>query len=208
MNKKLVLIPLLSFLVLMISVQTAKAATITSATTDKTTYLGGQTGYISVSVYNDENAKIRVTELSVTMNYYYTDSTIYVQKFFYPSETLPDEIQVGQSKTYQIPISLPTNIASGYTKPIVEAKTDLWRPQDSRWFTSDRPTYELKLYIESPYRQLYETSQGELQDQKASNVNLSSTMNMLAVATIVFAATAGFLMFIVFTRRTKPIPQP
>jgi len=207
MNKKLVSVLLLSFLALMSALQTAKATTITSATLDKNTYLAGQTGYISVSVYNDKSDKIRVTELSATINYYYTDSTVYVQKFF-TGTTLPDEIPAGQTETYQIPISLPTNIAHGYTNPMVEAKTDLWRPQDDRWTTSDRPTYLLKLYIESPYKQSYETSQQQLQEQKTANESLTSTMNMLAVATIVFASAAAFLMFFVFTRKRRPIAQP
>jgi len=207
MNKKLVSVLLLSFLSLMSALQTAKATTITSATLDKTTYLAGQTGYISVSVYNDKSDKIRVTELSATINYYYTDSTVYVQKFF-TSTTLPDEIPAGETETYQIPISLPTNIAPGYTNPTVEAKTDLWRPQDDRWMTSDRPTYQLKLYIESPYKQSYETSQQQLQEQKTANESLTSTMNMLAVTTIVFASAAAFLMFFVFTRKRRPIAQP
>jgi len=206
MNKKLVLVPLISFLVLLVTFQTAKAATITSATLDKTTYLAGQTGYISVSIYNDKNDKIRVTELSATINYYYTDSTVYVQKFF-TSVTLPDEIPAGQTETYQVPISLPTNIAPGYTNPIVEARTEVWNQQASEWRYSDRPTYQVKLYIESPYKQSYETSEQELQDQKTANANLNNTMNMLAVTTIVFAAAAAFLMFLVFSRRTRPIPQ-
>jgi len=194
MNQKFVLIPLLAFLVLMTALQTAKAATITSATLDKNTYLAGQTGYISVTVYNDKSEKIRVTELSATMNYYYTDGTVYVQKFFFPPELLPDEIQAGQSETYQIPISLPTNIASGYTNPTVEAKTDLWRPQDDRWTTSDHPTYPVKLYIESPY--------------KAVSENLTNNVNLLAATTMVFGSAAAFLMFFIFSKRAKPIAQP
>jgi len=208
MNKKLAFILLLSFLTSMGVLQTAKAATITSATLDKNTYLAGQTGYISVTVYNDESDKIRVTELSATVNYYYTDGTVYVQKFFFPPDLLPDEIQAGQSKTYQIPISLPTNIASGYTNPTVEAKTDLWRPQDNRWTTSDRPTYPVRLYIESPYKQSYESSQQQLQEQKATSENLTSNVNLLAATTTVFASAAAFLMFFIFSRRTKPIAQP
>jgi len=192
MNKKLALISLLSFLALMITTQTARAATITSATLDKNTYLAGQTGYISVSVYNDKSEKIRVEELSATINYYYTDGTVYVQKFF-TSATLPDEISPGQTETFQIPISLPTNIAAGYTNPTVEAKTDLWRTQDSRWTTSDHPTYPVKLYIESPYKQSSET--------------LASNVNLLATTTIVFASAAAFLGFLVFARRIKPIPS-
>jgi len=194
MNQKFVLIPLLAFLVLMTALQTAKAATITSATLDKNTYLAGQTGYISVTVYNDKSEKIRVTELSATMNYYYTDGTVYVQKFFFPPDLLPDEIQAGQSETYQIPISLPTNIASGYTNPTVEAKTDLWRPQDDRWTTSDHPTYPVKLYIESPY--------------KAVSENLTNNVNLLAATTMVFGSAAAFLMFFIFSKRAKPIAQP
>jgi len=192
MNKKLALISLLSFLALMITTQTARAATITSATLDKNTYLAGQTGYISVTVYNDKSEKIRVEELSATINYYYTDGTVYVQKFF-TSATLPDEISPGQTETFQIPISLPTNIAAGYTNPTVEAKTDLWRTQDSRWTTSDHPTYPVKLYIESPYKQSSET--------------LASNVNLLATTTIVFASAAAFLGFLVFARRIKPIPS-
>jgi len=194
MNQKFVLIPLLAFLVLMTALQTTKATTITSATLDKNTYLAGQTGYISVTVYNDKSDKIRVTELSATMNYYYTDGTVYVQKFFFPPELLPDEIQAGQSDTYQIPISLPTNIASGYTNPTVEAKTDLWRPQDDRWTTSDHPTYPVKLYIESPY--------------KAVSENLTNNVNLLAATTMVFGSAAAFLMFFIFSKRAKPIAQP
>jgi len=207
MNKKLVLIPLLSFLTLMSVLQTAKATSITSAALDKTTYLAGQTGYISVSIYNDKNDKIRVTELTATINYYYNDDTVYLQKFFTNTASL-GEITAGQTETYQIPISLPTNIAPGYTNPTVEARTDFWNQQAGEWRTSDRPTSQVKLYIESPYKQSYETSQEQLQEQKTANQNLSNTMNMLAVTTIVFAAATGFLVFWVFTRRTRPIPQP
>jgi len=195
MSKKFVLIPLLSLLVLTTSLQTVKAATITSATLDKSTYLPGQTGYISVTVYNDKSEKIRVKELSATINYYYTDGTVYVQKFFFPPDLLPDEIEAGQPKTYQIPISLPTNIASGYTNPSVEAQTDLWRTQDPpRWTTSDHPTDLVKLYIETPYKQTSET--------------LASNVSLLAATTIVFASAAAFLMFFIFSKKARPIAQP
>jgi len=206
MNKKLVLISLLSFLALMSALQTARAATITTATLDKDTYLAGQTGYISVTIYNDKSDKIKVTELSATINYYYTDDTVYVQKFF-TNATLPDEISAGQTETYHISISLPTNIAPGYTNFAVEAKTDLWISQGERWATSDRPTYQVKLYIESPYKEMYEGSQEQLQQQTAVNQNISNTVNMLAVTTIVLGAVAAFLVFFGFTMRVKPHPQ-
>ena len=125
-NMRLVSILLLSVAALaLVSVfQTAKAATITSATPNKETYLAGQTGYISATIYNDETQKIRVTELSGIVDYFYTDGTAYVQRFFTNAD-LPAEIQPGQSETIQIPISLPTNIASGYVNLRVEAKTEL-----------------------------------------------------------------------------------
>jgi hypothetical protein len=207
MNKRFASVLLLSFLVLVSVLQAAKATSITSATLDKTTYLAGQTGYISVSIYNDKNDRIRVTELTATVSYYYADNTVYQQKFF-TSATLPDEIPAGQTETYQIPISLPTNIAHGYTNPFVEARTDLWNNQADEWRTSDRPYYTLKLYIESPYKQSYETSQQQLEEQKTVNASLSNNVNMLAVTTMVFAGAAAFLMFLVFTKRARPIPQP
>jgi len=205
MNKKHALIPLLSLLVLMSSIQAAKATSITSATLDKTTYLAGQTGYVSVSIYNDKNDKIRVTELTATINYYYTAGTVYLQKFFANTASL-GEIAAGQTETYQIPISLPTDIAPGYTNPTVEAKTEFWNEQAGEWRWSDHPTSQVKLYIESPYKQSYETSQQQLQEEEAANQNLNNTMNMLAVTTVVFAAATAFLMFMVFTRRTRPVP--
>lgn len=214
MSRKIVLVALLSFAVLLMStLQTANAATITSATLDKNVYLAGQTGYITVTVYNDEEETIRVTELTATIDYYYADGTVYVQKFF-TGATLPDEIPVGDSETYQIAISLPTNLAHGYTNPSIEARTEIWWSQIERWVGSDRPTYKVKLYVESPYKQSYENSQQELQAtqeelqrEKTLNGNLSNNVNMLAVTTMVFAAAAGFMVFLTFARRPRPIPQ-
>jgi hypothetical protein len=207
MSKKIVLIALLSFVVLMSALQSARAATITSATSDSDVYVAGQTGYLSVTVYNDKNSNIRVTDLTATINYYYLDGTLYMQKFF-TGETLPSEIAAGDSHSYQIPISLPTNIAHGYTNPYIEARTEIWMPQTSRWVGSDWATYDqVKLYIESPYKQMYETSQQQVQEQQAVNQNLSDTINMLAITTAVFAVVAGFLMFLTFARRPRPVPQ-
>ncbi len=207
MNKKLILVQLISVLVLSSALQIAKATTIPSALLDKSTYLAGQTGYISVSVYNDKSEKIRVTELSATINYYYTDATVYVQKFF-TNATLQDEILPGQTATYYIPISLPTNIAAGYTNPMVEARTEQWWPTLMRWLPSDRPTHNtLKLYIESPYKQFYESSEQQLHEQIASNTNLSNTVNILTVTAVAFMGVAGLLMFLLFIRRPRPVIQ-
>ncbi len=207
MHRKIALMLLLSVLVAMGVIQTTNAASITTATLDKTAYLAGQTGYISVTIYNDKSEKIRVTELSATIDYYYKDGTIYVQKFF-NSATLPDEIAAGESEIYQIPISLPTNIAAGYTNPKIEAGTEIWRAQYDRWMSSDNPSYnDLKLYIETPYKQMYETSQQSLQEQMTANENLTNTMNLLSVITVVFAAASGFLLFLLFAKRPKPTLQ-
>lgn len=223
MNKKLAFVSLLSFLALVSFLQSAKAATIPSATLNSDVYLAGETGYISVSVYNDESDKIRVTELSASVNYYYTDGTVYVQKFFSNAD-LPDEIPVGQTTSYNIPISLPTNIANGYMNLVVEARTEIWVAQSEHWVSSDRPTYSLKLYVESSYKQSYESSQEELasteeqlanteqelentesqlQEQQLLSGNLNSMVIMFAATTLVFATVAAFLGFYMFSRRAR-----
>src|SRR3990170_7081455 len=208
LNRKLLLVLLLSLITLIGVFQTAKAAEITSATLNKETYLAGQTGYISVAVYNDKSANISVTELSATIDYYYTDGTVYIQKFF-TSASLPDEIEPGQTETYQVPISLPTNIAPGYVNLMVGARTELWVNQTGRWISSDNPTYQVKLYVESPYKQSFENSQKQLQDskeqfqssqellegQESANQNLSVTATVLGVTTLAFGAVAAFLLF-------------
>lgn len=208
MNRKIVPVLLLSLFTVMMSLQSAKAAQITSATPDQTTYLAGQTGNVSVTVYNDKSDKIRVTQLSVNLNYYYTDGTVYIQTFYYPSDTLPDEIPAGQSKTYQVAISLPNNIAPGYPNTRVQAAIELWQTANSRWVGSDYPTYyNLKFYLESPYKQLYGASQQQLEEEKTVNGSLSTNVNILALTTTVFAGAAAFLMFLVHTRKPRPVVQ-
>jgi len=219
LNRKLLLILLLSFVALIGVFQIAKAAEITSANLDKETYLAGETGYISVAVYNDQSANISVTELSATIDYYYSDGTVYVQRFF-TNVDLPSQIAPGQTETYQVPISLPTNIAPGYVNLIVRASTNLWVNATGRWISSDSPSYQVKLYVESPYKQSYENSQEQLQDsqeelqnsqeqlegQESTNRNLSLAAIVLGATTLAFGAIAAFLMFTL--RRLRPIAQP
>ena len=122
-----------------------QAATITSCTFDKDAYNQGETGYITVTIYNDKDNKIRVTELTATINYYYADGNVYVQKFF-TNATLPAEIQQGNSSTFYIPVSLPTNIAPGYTDIDVKAEAQLWNHSNGkvvRIRSSDLPTNTL-----------------------------------------------------------------
>ena len=206
------LILLISTAILVGTIQTAQAAEITTATPNKEVYLAGQTGYISTSIYNDQNENISVTELSATVEYYYADGTVYMQKFFTNSE-LPVEIQPGQTETFRIPISLPTNIAPGFIDLNIEARTDIYLPILDRWTISDRATYETAIYVESPYKQSYEDSQEQLHDteqmlsiEETNSQNLGNATTMLTITTLAFAGIAAFLLFML--KKTRPIPQP
>jgi hypothetical protein len=191
----------------------AQAATITACTFDMDTYQQGETGYISVTIFNDKERNIKVTELTATINYYYTDGNIYLQKFFTPEETLPIEIEEGNSSTLHIPLSLPTNIASGYTNVDVKARTQIWVNAIERWIESDHPTYQPTLFIESPYRAQLEEQEiinGQLEyrleEQLEINKNTTTMMNLLGFAMIVFAAITVFLL--VLNRRARVVTQP
>jgi len=198
MHKKHLLIVLLPFLSLMVIPFVAQAATITVCTFDKDTYHQGQTGYITVMIYNDKGDKIKITELTATIDYYYTDENVYLQKFF-TNATLPVEIQQGQSSTFYIPFSLPTNIASGYTNIDVKAETELWITHLEKWLTSDYPTYQPRLYIESPYKQ-------QLDEQLIINKNTTTMMYLFGVTTIILAAVLGFLF--ILNKRARVTTQP
>jgi hypothetical protein len=216
MYKKQLLIVLLSLLAMMTIPQIAKAATMTACTPDKDTYLQGQTGYIAVTIYNDKNDKIRVTQLSATIDYYYDDGTRYVAKTF-TDANLPAEIPKGQSATYNVSFSIPTNFAPGFINPTVEASTDLWINASSRWVSSDYLnsnylTSKPKLFVESSYKAAYENSEQQYENMKQQyqeQLSLSGYLNNMTdifiVLTIVFASLAGVL-FVFFTRR-KPIAQ-
>ncbi len=152
MRGKPLLILLLPFLASTIVPIVAQAATITECTFNRKVYRQGDTGYITVTIYNEKDMEIQVTELTATIDYYYSEGNVYMQKFF-TDATLPVEIQPGQSRTFNIPFSLPTNVAPGYTNLDVKARTQLWNSHLERWFESDHPTYQPTLYIESPYKQ-------------------------------------------------------
>jgi hypothetical protein len=219
LNRKLTLILLLSTITVVGLSQTVKAAEITSATLNKETYLAGQTGYISVAIYNDKSANITVTELSATIDYYYSDGTVYVQKFFTDID-LTNEIKPGQTRTYQVPISLPTNIAPGYINLIVRGSTDIWINGIEQWIHSDNINYQVKMYVESPFKQSYEDSQQQLEDseeqlqsvqeqieaQETANRNLSVTATLLGVSTLTFTAIIVFLMLML--KKARPAAQP
>lgn len=214
MSKKRLLISLLTFLSLMTVPFAVQAATITACAFDKETYHQGETGYITVTIYNDKEDKIRVTELTATINYFYTDENVYLQKFFTEVDP-PVEIEQGNSSSLQISFSLPTNIASGYTKVDVKAVTELWSPlpNSSRWFASEHPTYQLTLFIESPYKDQLEEQlaaneqlEEQLEEQLATNKNVTNMMYLFGATTLVFAAVTAFLF--ILNRRVRVLAQP
>jgi hypothetical protein len=187
MPRKQLLIILLPLLAIM-TIPFAQAATITACTFDKDTYNQGEPGYITATIYNDEDAKIRVTELTATINYYYSDGNVYIQKF-YTNTTLPTEIQQGDSSTFHIKFDLPINIASGYTNVNVKAVTEIWNPQSEIWFGSEHPTYQPLLYIESPYKEQLEEQQTineqldeQLEEQVTVNEQLEDQLDQQQTA--------------------------
>ncbi len=151
----------------------AQAATINECTFNKDWYYPGQTGYIAVTVYNDKESAIRVNKLSATIDYYYIDDSAYLQTFVnYPDS--PKKILQGESYTFNIDFSLPTNVAPGYTTLHVKAETEIWS-LGSEWRESDHPTYSPLVYIESPYKDQLET-------QEAANEELETTNEELETA--------------------------
>jgi len=225
MPRKQLLIILLPLLAIM-TIPFAQATTITACTFDKDTYNQGETGYITVTLYNDEDAKIRVTELTATINYYYSDGNVYIQKF-YTNATLPTEIQPGDSSTFHIEFDLPINIASGYTNVYVKGLTEIWNPMSEIWFGSDHPTYHPSLYIESPYKEQLEEQttindqlegqleeqttindqlEGQLEEQTTINKNATTMIYLLGATAVVFAAVTVFLFII--NRRMQVFTQP
>lgn len=200
-NKSLLilLIPLLYLATVPLLVQ---GATISNCSFDKNVYNQGDTGRVTVTIDNDEEDKIRVIELTAHVDYYYTDGNTYLQTFF-TDATLPTEILQGQSKSLQIPFSLPTNIAPGYTEVYVRAKTELWNNHSESWFESDHSTFWLTLNVESPYKELYESQtevnsqlQTELQELEAVNTTTTNLVYLLGASTMIFIAVTAFLIML------------
>jgi hypothetical protein len=211
----IVLLVLLSMVIL----RAVQASSITSCTFDKSVYRQGDTGYIAVTIYNDEDDKIRVTEITAAIDYFFDDATPYVQTFF-TNATLPTEIRRGQSSTLFVLISLPTNVAPGYIEVHVRVKTDLWNTQDDRWYASDQPSDTPVLHVESPYKQQFQTQQainqqlqGQMNDMQKQllevqtvNNNVTLIMYILVAVTALFGLLMVFL--VVASRRAKAISEP
>ena len=199
----LLFFPFLCLMIVPLVVQATE--TIAVCTLDKGIYHQGEAGYVTVTIYNDRESKIRLTELACRIDYYYTDENVYSQSFV-TNAALPAEIQEGQSGIFCIPFSLPTNIASGYTDISVRAQTDRWNPVMEKWFPSEHLTSEATLHIESPYK-------GQLDEQvmineqlRAHNKSTTNTMYLLGTTTVVFAAVMVFLF--ILNRRARVNAQP
>lgn len=208
-RKRFLVVLLLSLCI--IAIPFVQATTITSSTFDKDIYYQGETGYIEVTIYNDKNDKIRITELTATIDHYYVDGNDYYQRFF-TEEILPSEIPQGESRTFTVPFSLPTIIASGYVNVYVKAVTQIWNAELQNWSGSEQPTDHPLLYVESPYKEQLDeqtTISNQLEDQldKQTTINQSTTtmMYMLGATTIVFAAVTVFLFI---NRGTRAVSVP
>ncbi|HVP40815.1 MAG TPA: hypothetical protein VMS95_02550 [Candidatus Krumholzibacteriaceae bacterium] len=198
MNKKRLPIVLMALFCLGIIPNIAQATTITSCTFDKKPYYPGQTGFITVTIYNDKADKIRIAELTASIDYYYTDQIVYEQTF-YSNATLPIEVAPSASATLYIPFSLPTNIAPGYTQLYVRARNEIWRNSTATWYTSEYPSYQPTLYIESPYRP-------QFQDLQAANAVTTILMYLLGITTAIFAVVVMFILIV--RRRAEAVSQP
>ncbi len=160
MQKRAMLVVLIPLLCLLMSQSLANAAEISSCGLDSEVYLQGQSGYVKVDVYNNLGDKIRISNVTVQIDYYYLDGISYSQTF-YTNSTLPIEILQAQSNTSYVPFTLPSNISPGYTRLLVTVSTDYWNAGPQRWVVSDSPTAELMLYVESPYKQQFEQEQSK-----------------------------------------------
>lgn len=203
MRKNLILIALVSLVCLVMVSSSAYSATITTCTLDES-YYPGQTGYVAVTVYNDEESKIRIPELTAAIDYYYNDDSVYVQTFYRYLDP-PTEIQSGQSDIFYIQFNLPHNIAPGYTTLAVRAKTEIWNEHAQSWQWSDSPTYQPTLYIESPYKPQFEDTHTELQELQAIN---SATTNMTYLLGLTTTGLAVATIILILIRRSRTTNRP
>jgi disulfide bond formation protein DsbB len=174
------------------------ATSITTCTFDRENYYPGQTGFLTVTVYNDKDFKIRITDLTAGIDYYYLDGVTYEQSFF-TNATLPIEVQPSESQTLFVPFSLPTNIAQGYTQLYVRSTNELWNTHSATWSGAEYPSYRPVLHIESPYKR-------DFQELQAANNITTMTMYLLGVTTMVFAVVA--LALYAISKRAHALTQP
>jgi hypothetical protein len=202
-----------------------QATIITGCTFDEAVYNQGESGNLTVTMYNDGDTKIRVTVLTADIDYFYADGSVYLQTF-YSDEALPFEIQQGQSDNLAIPFSLPDNIAPGYIEVFVRAQTEQLNNYSQIWVSSDHPTYRPTLYVESPYKQQFEEEQAandllqsQVQEEQAANdllqsqvqeleaVNTTVTNMMYILCMTTFAFVVLTIVLVILNRKTRVISQ-
>ncbi len=212
LRKTRLLLAIIPLFYLMITPSIAQAATITGCTFNKAAYSQGETGYLTATINNNEEDKIRVTELTATIDYYYDDGTIYLQTF-YSDEAFPIEVLQGQSGNFEIPFSLPNNVAPGYIEVFVKAKTERWQNNSQIWFASEHPTYQPLLYVESPYKAQFEDEQAagdalehQVQELQAINATTTNLLYLLGLTTATFVGVT--ILLVVLNRKTRALSQP
>ena len=205
-SKKRISLLLLPLLLLMV-IPLVKATTITSCTFDKESYNQGETGFISVSITNDQEYKIRITELTATINYYYYDGRAFSQKFE-TNDSLPVVIQQENLIILNIPFELPEYIASGYTSVYVKTISEIYNSESLNWRASEHSNFQPILSIESPYKEQLEgliTINGQLEEQlleqQASEETATTMMLMFGITTTIFAVITVILL--IMNRRPK-----
>lgn len=97
----------------------AFAVTVNSFSTDKSSYVGGDTGTANVVFTNDQGAKIQITTVTMTFSYYYQDGRVYTQTFT-QSGLSQNVTDAAASQPIGVKFSLPADIAAGYFRPEVQ----------------------------------------------------------------------------------------
>ncbi len=98
---------------------TALAVSVNSFTTDKSSYVGGDTGTANIVFTNDQGATIRITTVTLTFGYYYQDGRVYTQTFTQTGLSM-NVTDGSASLPIAVKFSLPADIAAGYFRPEVQ----------------------------------------------------------------------------------------
>ncbi len=153
---------------------TALAVSVNSFSTDKSSYLGGDTGTANIVFTNNERAKIQITSVTMTFDYYYQDGRVYTQPF--TQSGLSMNVTDGStSQPIAVKFSLPIDIAAGYISPQVQVtfqqlSNGSWGP-----LMNDSGTATSPLLVQSA--------------QYQSTVTLQY---VFIATTVLFAALAGY----------------
>ncbi len=98
---------------------TALAVSVNSFTTDKSSYVGGDTGTANIVFTNDQGATIHITSVAMTFDYYYQDGRLYTQTFTQTGLSM-NVTNGSTSQPIAVKFSLPADVAAGYFSPEVQ----------------------------------------------------------------------------------------